>query len=362
MKATELSRIDNSFNLTQEKIQELQDSRAKMEDSLADRQRQVAKLKSKCDEHDRLAKIELKLATQRANLAWKYYEQCEAEYEVANSTMQQYQVKADKYADRVKEAENVINAPDTETAERQARVDKLLEEVQEQLEKKRVYDQEYKDRLPPLKQLERNKADIHGQRKDTEKRLQMAKKRLQDARDQIASGARESEEARRLEELKKTEEALEESKKTVQQHQQKVSDALRQYEEAEPMVSQARAHRLTVENQLKDAQANVRRLESSSGNGSMAMFGQNVKAVYDAVERAKRQEKFRGEVVGPIGHYLKVRPGKEKFATIAAKAIGYSLFDRFVVTNNEDRQALNQIRIKAGCTVGWPYGYRNNCD
>jgi hypothetical protein len=68
------------------------------------------------------------------------------------------------------------------------------------------------------------------------------------------------------------------------------------------------------------------------------------------VEEGKKQGKFHGPVVGPIGHYIKVAPGKEEWAAVAEYAIGNGTLDRFVVTNNHDRIALQAIRQNAGCS------------
>ena len=65
------------------------------------------------------------------------------------------------------------------------------------------------------------------------------------------------------------------------------------------------------------------------------------------VNRQKRS--FRGPVLGPIGEYVKVVAGKENFAPIAELALGPGTLDRFIVTNDHDRQLLQRIRQEAGC-------------
>lgn len=67
------------------------------------------------------------------------------------------------------------------------------------------------------------------------------------------------------------------------------------------------------------------------------------------IEKAKKAGKFKGKVVGPIGKYVKIAPGKEQFAVFAELALGYSTLDRFIVTNDEDRILVNEIRTKARC-------------
>lgn len=54
-------------------------------------------------------------------------------------------------------------------------------------------------------------------------------------------------------------------------------------------------------------------------------------------------------MIGPIAHYIKIAAGKEKYAAIAEKAVGRGMLDRFVVTTDEDRRILQNIRKEVGC-------------
>lgn len=67
------------------------------------------------------------------------------------------------------------------------------------------------------------------------------------------------------------------------------------------------------------------------------------------VENAKRQNKFRGPVCGPIFAHLKIAPGKETYAAVAEFAIGAGVLDRFIVTNDHDNKVLRSLRQQAGC-------------
>ena len=67
------------------------------------------------------------------------------------------------------------------------------------------------------------------------------------------------------------------------------------------------------------------------------------------MDRFTQQRRFKGPVVGPIGAYVKIVPGQEKFAAIAEAAIGNGALDRFIVTNDHDRKLLMKIRKEAGC-------------
>ena len=68
------------------------------------------------------------------------------------------------------------------------------------------------------------------------------------------------------------------------------------------------------------------------------------------VEQAKREGRFTGTVVGPIGMYLKIAPGKEVLAPLAEFSLGFGVLDRFIVTNNRDRSYFMKLRNEMRCS------------
>ena len=68
-----------------------------------------------------------------------------------------------------------------------------------------------------------------------------------------------------------------------------------------------------------------------------------------AVQKAVKAKKFKGPVAGPVGMYVKVVSGKEKYAAMAETAIGPGNLDRFIVTNQTDLQLMNKLRKECGC-------------
>lgn len=58
-------------------------------------------------------------------------------------------------------------------------------------------------------------------------------------------------------------------------------------------------------------------------------------------------------MLGPVGMFVKIAPGKEMYSSLAELAIGSGMLDRFIVTTDNDRKILQGIRNKLGC--------RNDC-
>jgi len=55
-------------------------------------------------------------------------------------------------------------------------------------------------------------------------------------------------------------------------------------------------------------------------------------------------------VIGPVGKYIKVVQGKEKYAKLAELAIGPpGSLDKFVVTNQDDLKLIQRLRKEVGC-------------
>lgn len=67
------------------------------------------------------------------------------------------------------------------------------------------------------------------------------------------------------------------------------------------------------------------------------------------VQKNLNDGKFKGPVAGPVGMYLKIVNGKEKYAKIAEFAIGNGNLDRFIVTNHHDLQLMNKLRSDVRC-------------
>jgi len=77
----------------------------------------------------------------------------------------------------------------------------------------------------------------------------------------------------------------------------------------------------------------------------MNIFGQRCGAVHGMV----RKTRFHGPVLGPLGAFVKIAPGKEMYGSLAELAIGSGMLDRFIVTNDNDRKILQGIRRNLGC-------------
>ena len=284
MKATELSRISNTCSTTIDKIDELQESRVKIIDTLDGKKQQVMELKRKYEEHKELDQLKTKALEANAMYGWAYYQAASEEHNEALQYLQSYQEKKAKREEEIAELEKNINNPSEEEAARQNKVEELIRETQEQEELKKELEQKLRELMMPQKKLEREQKNMRKEKKKTEKDLVVAKQRLEEERNKILqqAGNQESEEAARAEKLKVTEEKLAACKEKVNPIKQTIASSLRAYEELEPSVQHAKSDVERLRRQLNGTKNTIQSLESSSGD-SLAILGQHVKEVFRMV-------------------------------------------------------------------------------
>lgn len=211
-----------------------------------------------------------------------------------------------------------------------------------------------RDAMAPIKAKERERDLLARELAQEKKKHKGALRRLELARKQIleSQGNAAEEERARTRKIAQTESDLAGAKEQVDPLKEQIQKHLREYQDVEPAVQQMKETREGTERQLNGVQGRVRAMQAESGGegaAALAVFGSKCKALYEAVQRAQRANKFRGPVAGPVGMYVKVVSGKERYAKIAEAAIGNGALDRFVVTNQTDLQLMNKLRKDVGC-------------
>ena len=197
--------------------------------------------------------------------------------------MQEFQEKAAKKQQELTQAEEAANQPSQDEGAQKERMDRLVEEAQQQTALKIELEGQLKQAQIPQKALKRQLEQLHRRKKAAEKSHAAARQRLQEARDQILAqaGSAESEEARRTALLKEAEEELAVARSKVDELKQAVSTSLQSYEELEPHVHDAKAQVQQVEKQLHAVEVTIDSLNQSGDE--FAMLGPRVKTVYSEV-------------------------------------------------------------------------------
>ena len=174
------------------------------------------------------------------------------------------------------------------------------------------------------------------------KELQVKRKEILDHQ-----GSAGAEEAKRTErttraesEKEEAKRIIEESKRSAKEYLDKYDGSKRNVQSLEEQVNDIRRQRGAIVNKINELQ--------SKGDHSLALFGRKCEDMYRKVTQAQRDGKFRGKVIGPIGKYLKIAPGKDRYAAVAEKALQVGL-DRFIVTNKQDRSLYLKMRQEVGC-------------
>ena len=258
-------------------------------------------------------------------------------------------------------------------------MEELTEEARVAAEAKRKLEQDLKIAENPIKAKERDMKILRTEIKNSQKKLVSARRRLDQAREEIieSQGNAAEEERTRTRKIAETETDLARAKERVAPLNEQVYKLLREYEDLEgPKNTAEEAHNGT-ERQLNAVKNKIRSLQSEAGGGnkSLAMFGPKCGPLYEVgllnslysilsialilshvlffllyaqlVQRNLRR--FKGPVAGPVGMYLKIVNGKEKYAKIAEFAIGNGNLDRFIVTNQDDLKLMERLRSEVRC-------------
>lgn len=349
MKATELERIDNKFSTALDTLQEMTASQAKLIESLERDKKQVQELKKRWEVHKELDKMQDKIRSLGVKYAWAFFQVADKEHADAVTDYETFMAKAAKKEEELTQLQLSMSQPKEQEDRLNNKSHELIEEGNKQSALKNDLEIRLRNAKHPVKDLERQLAASKREEARAKTALHAAQKRLKEVRDQIIAkaGSAKEEAARRASELKEAEEALEEATARKEELVQRVSTAHQQYEEHEPQLKDKKAQVKEIKRQIQVVEGRIQSLSQTTDE--LAVFGRNVKRMHDMIEKTKREKKFRGPVLGPIGKHIKVVPGKEKYAAIAELAVGRGNLDRFIVTNDHDRRLVQSIRDKIGC-------------
>mmetsp|Transcript_18798 Transcript_18798/g.52504 ORF Transcript_18798/g.52504 Transcript_18798/m.52504 type:complete len:1214 (+) Transcript_18798:218-3859(+) len=350
MKATELERLDNKFASTMEEVLQMKTQAARLEKSLYHDEELVAELKKAYKKHAAIGKLEGKKSQLEVEYAWASYKVSCDEHRFHLERFEKFKERAEKKREELTQAEAASQEADDPNDERRTRLEALSNEADQMAVRKMDLEKQLKEVTEPHKSLKRQLRLLIKEEEKANRGLLEANQRLQAKRDEIVAkaGSAESDQGRRNQRLQAAERQVSEKKSRHNELKQAITDALNAYENVEAEVDGARQMVSQLEHQLRGINGKIRSMENSSDN-SLDIFGPNCAKVKRMVERATQQGKFRDPVLGPIGLYCKIQPGKDEFASLAELAIGGGMLDRFVVFNAYDRKLFQKIRQDAGC-------------
>eukprot|EP00536_Pseudo-nitzschia_multiseries_P000717 jgi/Psemu1/249877/estExt_Genewise1Plus.C_90057 len=350
MKATELERLDMKYAEAQDEIFQMGIQAERVSESLERQKQIVDEMRKAWKKHAAVAKLEGKKSTIQVQFAWANYKLSCEDHQRKLQRFEMFREKAERKREELTQAEAATQDADDPNDERRKQLDTLSEEADQMAARKKQLEQELKKATEPHKAWKRQFKLLVKEEQNANRGLLEANQRLQAKRDEISAnaGSAESDQARRIQRLQAAENELAEKKSRHDEIKQAITNALNAYENIESDVDGARRMVSQLEDQLRGIDGKIRSMESSSGN-SLDMFGQNCAKVKRMVDRATQQGKFRDPVLGPIGFYCKIQPGKDDLATLAELAIGGGMLDRFIVFNAADRKLLQKIRQEARC-------------
>ncbi|KAL3811194.1 LOW QUALITY PROTEIN: hypothetical protein ACHAXA_004496 [Cyclostephanos tholiformis] len=352
VKATELERLDRAYASVQDNILEQQALQERAREGVGGAIENTKRLKMEWEQFRELDKLEMEAQELRAMYGWschrEFMEQLDEEMKA-----QKYSKALEKRRVELATAEQSLDVTDDQEIELKKEMESLTEEASDAAESKTRLENEVRDASIPVKSKERERSLLARELAQEKKKRDSAVRRLEQARRQIleSQGNVAEEERARTRKIAQTEADLARAKEQVEPLREEVAIHLRKYQEIEPALAQTKETLDGTMKQLVAVQQKLTAMQQESGEGraALAVFGSKCKALYEAVQRATKANKFQGPVAGPVGMYVKVVRGKEKYAKIAELAIGSGALDRFIVTCHEDFQLLNKLRREIGC-------------
>ena len=260
----------------------------------------------------------------------------------------EHEARVQRYKDNLAKEEGQGDDASTQIAYEE-KLGELTSEATEASEHLSTLHGELKIAISPKKQQEHSVKRKQLEVKSAKKNLTFAMRELQNMRNEVMQkkGSADDEETQRQAKAKKAEEAMEEARKVVDESRGGIETSCQRYEEGSSREDVANGSLNAVNAQCGAVQRKIQELKASQGN-SLTIFGSTCEAMNRAVLQAQGSGKFRGKVIGPIGKYMKIIPGKEHLASVAEKALGLNL-DRYIVTNSHDRQVFLKLRQQVRC-------------
>mmetsp|Transcript_5446 Transcript_5446/g.7921 ORF Transcript_5446/g.7921 Transcript_5446/m.7921 type:complete len:1195 (+) Transcript_5446:75-3659(+) len=351
-KATDLERIDRSYATVVDNIQELDETKARVQNNMRPAAENVKKLYAEWEEFRKMELLQDKVSALRVRYAWSVY------WEIANKVKEEEErlnaidSKLAKRVEDLEKAESSANVDDGREEDLKEKLKELTTEANEAAKHKSDLEEELRAAQKPIKEHQRAISSLKREILTAKRSVSQAVKLLNETREEIQkkTGNAASEEAKRTARREKIENQMIEAKENVAIFQDKVKQSYKKYEELEPAVEVAIDNSQKAMRQSEGLKRKLQELKRSEGN-SLAIFGNRCATMKQKVEQAIRQRQFVGPVAGPIGSYLKVAPGKEHLATLAELSLGGGTLDRFVVTNDADRKLLMDFRKEVGCST-----------
>jgi chromosome segregation ATPase len=351
VKATELERLDRVYASVKDTIQDLKARRDTVQQSLQPSIDNTKQLKAEWEQYQALEKMEKKVSILRLHFSWSLFHQHHNKLNDELERLQEIDTKMQKRQDELDAASQSLNNNQNQELQIQLTLQQLSNEANNAAILKHSLEQQVREASLPIKEQDRFIQAIARDLHFSKKKIQSATQELHSVREEIRkkAGSAQSEETKRMELMDKEESLLQQSKVDLEQNEANTREFLKKYEELEPREEAFKNQEDALKRQMYAIQKKVQEMKQSEGN-SLAVFGGKCVEMYKKVEQAKRQGKFRGKVIGPIGAHLKLVPSKRHLAPLAELSLGSRILQRFIVTNDADRSTFMKLRTDIGCS------------
>jgi len=349
-KATELERLDNSYNGIMMSIGEMEEQERAVERTLKGEGDEVKELQKQWDECQALKRYENKLTELNISRLWAGVREYEDNYENLKETLDSKIAQVAKQQKKLEDASARPEEGEQSAEEYNATLKRLTEEAKEATARKNELAEEHKLKKKPMKSLERKKEAVARELSSAKKSSKSARKRLDDARAEQAQkiGMKDKNINALVTKQQKAEAELTRIEVELRNGDAELPKVCEEYDDSKAKLEPIEGNKSECVKRMRQIQQQMKALEGKDDNARLAMFSPNTPRLAAKIQSAKPGT-FKGRIIGPVGIHLKVKPSKANWAKLAEVALTPSILGAFICERKEDTTTLSKIREAVNC-------------
>ena len=335
LKATGLEMTRNEIGKVQSEIKEIRNLVNSSESKLSGKLERLRAAKEEVDKFKQLDHLDRKIIECHAKIYWVDYYKTDDMIGEILTKLEKRKEALDKASRSLMEAEQEKHKiEDFDSIKNEITIkDDKLKELNIQLSEKT---NEYKKISQKVPQLNQRLKATESELKSTETRLQNVTKEIKHMREQALNAARDNE--------RKVIQSIEEKKNNIDFYSARQRELNENLQNVTIERDRTNAQREDVNLQIRHFDNNLRKLKdeinsfSSNSQDRSSIFHNKMPEILRKIKTSS----FKGNVIGPVGMYVKLKEGFNEFG-VAIESVIRGLMGTFIVSCDYDQNLLSNI-------------------
>ena len=335
LKATGLEMTRNEIGKVQVETEEIMGLVNSSESKLSGKLERLRAAKEEVDKFKQLDHLDKKIIECHAKIYWVDYYKTDDMISEILTKLEKRKEALNKASESLMEAEQEKHKiEDFDSIKNEITIkDDKLKELNIQLSEK---NNEYKKISQKVPQLKQRLNATEGELKSTETRLQKVIKEIKHMREQALNAARDNE--------RKVIQSIEEKKNNIDFYSARQRELNENLQNVTLERDRTNTQREDVTLQIRHFDNNLRKLKdeinsfSSNSQDRSSIFHNKMPEILRKIKASS----FKGNVIGPVGMYVKLKEGFNEFGVAIESVIG-GLMGTFIVSCDYDQNLLSNI-------------------